>query len=221
MQTYPYLSPKSKTTLTMYKNFFKQFIDFFIALILLLFLSPILLVLIILLLFANKGKPFFLQPRPGKHGKVFKIIKFKTMRDLEPDSTIGSHSPERITPVGGFIRKYSLDELLQLINVLKGDMALIGPRPLLVDYLPLYNQEQGQRHNVKPGITGWAQVNGRNAISWDKKFELDVWYVNNISFLLDLEIFYKTFIKVIKKKDVNQGADETMPRWEGNETVVQ
>ena len=204
----------------MYRNFFKQLIDFFIALILLMLLSPILLVLIVLLLFANKGKPFFLQPRPGKHGKVFKIIKFKTMRDLEPGSNIGSHSPERITPVGGFIRKYSLDELLQLVNVLKGDMALIGPRPLLVDYLPLYNDEQGKRHNVKPGITGWAQVNGRNTISWYQKFALEAWYVDNLSFPLDLKIFYMTFIKVIKKKDINQDENETMPRWEGNHTVA-
>ena len=148
----------------MYKHFLKRVLDFIAALIGLLLLSPILLILIILLLFNNNGKPFFLQPRPGFHGKLFKIIKFKTMADLKEGSTVNVHSLSRITKLGGFIRKYSLDELLQLVNVLKGDMSIVGPRPLLIEYLPLYNKEQSQRHHVRPGITGWAQVKGRNAI---------------------------------------------------------
>lgn len=203
----------------MYKTFFKPIMDFLIALVLLVIMSPLLLILILTLVFVNNGSPFFLQPRPGKNGKIFKIIKFKTMKDLQPGSEMELHSPKRVTPFGGFIRKYSLDELLQLVNVLKGDMSLIGPRPLLVEYLPLYNPRQRKRHNVKPGITGWAQVNGRNAISWDQKFELDIWYVENISMLLDLKILLMTFNKVIRKKDINQGAEITMPAWQGNETL--
>ena len=199
----------------MYRNLFKQIIDVSIALVLLLLLAPFILILIVILLFANRGKPFFLQARPGKNGRIFKIIKFKTMRDPEPGSE-DSNSSTRITPIGNFIRKYSLDELLQLVNVIKGDMSLIGPRPLLVSYLPLYSESQNKRHDVKPGITGWAQVNGRNTISWDQKFELDVWYVEHISPSLDLKILYLTFIKVIKRKDVNQGVDITMPIWQGN-----
>ena len=140
------------------------------------------------------------------------------MRDAEPGSE-DSNSASRITPIGHFIRKYSLDEILQLVNVLMGDMSLIGPRPLLVAYLPLYNTNQHKRHDVRPGITGWAQVNGRNAISWDRKFELDVWYVEHISFLLDFKILYKTFIKVIKRKDIDQGVDITMPIWQGNSSI--
>ena len=186
-----------------------------IALVLLLLLTPFILVLILVLLIANKGRPFFLQPRPGKNGKIFKIIKFKTMRDPEPGLE-DSNSSSRITPIGNFIRKYSLDELLQLVNVIKGDMSLIGPRPLLVSYLPLYSENQKRRHDVKPGITGWAQVNGRNSISWDQKFEMDVWYVDHLSLSLDLKILIKTFTKVIKRTDVNQGVDITMPIWQGN-----
>ncbi|WP_108244235.1 sugar transferase [Muricauda brasiliensis] len=200
----------------MYSVFIKPIIDFLIALVLLVLLSPLLLVLILLLLVVNHGKPFFLQPRPGKNGKVFRIIKFKTMRDFKPGSSIDIHSPKRVTPIGGFVRKYSLDELLQLVNVLKGDMSLVGPRPLLVEYLPLYNEEQRKRHNVRPGITGWAQINGRNTIDWNQKFKLDVWYVENISAMLDLKIIYKTFIKVIKKSDINQNENKTMPQWAGN-----
>lgn len=200
----------------MYLNVFKRLIDCVFALVLLVLLSPLLIGLIGVLWFVNKGKPFFLQPRPGKNGKIFKIIKFKTMRDLEPGEPVESSSHNRITPVGAFIRRYSLDELLQLVNVLKGEMALIGPRPLLVEYLPYYSERQKKRHDVLPGITGWAQVNGRNAIGWDQKFELDVWYVEHLSFALDLNILYKTFIKVLKRSDINQGAEMTMPVWQGN-----
>lgn len=200
----------------MYKRYYKPLIDFVLAFLFLIFLAPFLLVLSFILAIANKGTPFFLQSRPGKHGKIFKIIKFKTMRDLEPGTTMNPNSIARITPIGGIIRKYSFDELLQLVNVLKGDMSLIGPRPLLVDYLPLYNEEQSKRHLLRPGITGWAQVNGRNSISWSQKFELDVWYVENVSFSLDAKIMYRTLIKAIKKKDINTGTDQTMPAWEGN-----
>ena len=205
----------------MYKTFFKPILDFLVALVLLVLMSPLLLILIVVLVFVNNGTPFFLQPRPGKNGKIFKIIKFKTMKDLEPGSKMEVHSAKRVTPFGGFIRKYSLDELLQLVNVLKGDMSLIGPRPLLVEYLPLYNKKQQKRHHVRPGITGWAQVNGRNAISWNQKFEFDVWYVENISFLQDMKIVLMTLNKVIRKKDINQGAEMTMPVWEGNRTLTQ
>lgn len=200
----------------MYLIVFKPVIDRFIALLMLVLLAPILVILILVLLFANKGKPFFLQPRPGKHGKIFKIIKFKTMRDPEPGTFPELNSHARITPIGGFIRKYSLDELLQLVNVLKGEMSLIGPRPLLVEYLPYYNEKQMKRHEVLPGITGWAQVNGRNTIGWDQKFDLDVWYVEHVTFTLDLKICYKTLIKVIKRSDIDQGEEMTMPVWQGN-----
>ncbi len=164
----------------------------------------------------NNGKPFFLQERPGLHGQIFKIIKFKTMKDLKNGSTVDVHHPSRITKLGSVIRKYSLDELLQLVNVLKGNMSLIGPRPLLTQYLSLYNEEQRLRHSVRPGITGWAQVKGRNLISWEKKFELDLWYVKHISFTLDAAILFQTFIKVFKKEGVNRSQGVTMPVWEGN-----
>ncbi|WP_445384790.1 sugar transferase [Robiginitalea sp. IMCC44478] len=200
----------------MYKNLFKKILDRLSALVLLSVLSPLLLILIALLWYVNNGSPFFLQTRPGKHGRKFRIIKFKTMRDIPEGSEIDIHSLKRVTPLGAFIRKYSLDEILQLINVLKGDMSLVGPRPLLLEYLPLYNEEQSKRHNVLPGITGWAQVNGRNTISWDEKFKLDVWYVENISFILDMEIIYKTILKVFHKADINQGEETTMPVWKGN-----
>ncbi len=210
------MAPKSQLIDTMYRNLLKRIIDLFIALALLLLLAPFVLSLTLILMLTNKGTPFFLQPRPGKNGKIFKIIKFKTMRDLDPGSTVDVHNLNRVTKAGHLIRKYSLDELLQLVNVLKGDMSLVGPRPLLVEYLPLYNEVQGKRHLVRPGITGWAQVNGRNSISWTQKFELDVWYVDHLSFSLDLKILYLTLIKVVKKKDINQGIDKTMPVWEGN-----
>ena len=201
----------------MYKCFFKRLIDFIIALCTLAFIWPILLLITIWLHFANKGAGvFFTQERPGKHGKIFRIIKFKTMTD-EWDAE-GNLLPDvqRLTKVGRFIRSTSIDELPQLINVLKGDMALIGPRPLLPQYLPLYSKEQARRHEVRPGITGWAQVNGRNAISWTRKFELDVWYVEHCSFLLDLKIMLLTVKKVFAKEGINRGMEVTMPSFTGD-----
>lgn len=201
-----------------YNPYIKRFIDLLIATSLLLLLSPLLIVICIILFFVNKGTPFFLQERPGKHGKIFKIIKFKTMRDLKKneESEKEVHSLSRITKAGQVIRKYSLDELLQLVNVFKGDMSLAGPRPLLIQYLPLYNEIQSKRHNVKPGITGWAQVNGRNTISWHKKFEYDVWYTDNISLLLDIKIGFLTLKKVFFKEDINSDEHITMEVWKGN-----
>jgi undecaprenyl phosphate N,N'-diacetylbacillosamine 1-phosphate transferase len=196
----------------MYKNYFKRIIDFFAALIGLLVLSPVFILSLIFLYFANDGKPFFFQIRPGKNGKVFKIIKFKTMNDKKEASGQLLSDEIRLTTTGAFIRKTSIDEIPQLFNVIIGDMSLIGPRPLLTTYLHLYNDFQSRRHEVKPGITGWAQVNGRNAISWDKKFEYDVWYVDNISPMVDLKIFFKTIQKVIKKEGINpENAMSTEP----------
>lgn len=199
----------------MYKNVFKRLIDFTLTLIGLLFISPIFLFITIFLTIANQGKPFFFQRRPGKNEKIFKVIKFKTMNDKK--DTKGNLLPdaERLTKIGSFVRKTSLDEIPQLINVLKGDMSLIGPRPLLPQYLPLYNEEQKKRHNVKPGITGWAQVNGRNTISWKKKFEYDVWYVKNVNFLLDLKIIFKTIKKVVVSEGISQEGNATMEAFNG------
>lgn len=197
----------------MYCRFFKRFFDCVIALSALICLSPILIVVTIWLHFANKGAgAFFLQERPGKNEKIFKIIKYKTMTD-ERDAN-GNLLPDadRLTKVGRFVRSTSIDELPQLINVLKGDMSLIGPRPLRVHYLPLYNEQQRHRHDVRPGITGWAQVNGRNNISWAQKFKLDVWYVENISFMTDIKIIYLTIQKVLKRSDISkQGHSTTTP----------
>lgn len=199
----------------MYPSIIKPFFDFLFALFGLIFLSPVFLLVAVFLYFANDGKPFFFQLRPGKNGKIFKIVKFKTMNDKR-DST-GALLPDaaRLTKIGAFVRKTSLDELPQLLNVLKGDMSLIGPRPLLTTYLHLYNDFQNRRHEVKPGITGWAQVNGRNAISWDKKFEYDVWYVANISFILDVKILFKTVLKVIKSDGINAANAATIEPFEG------
>ncbi|RNC88686.1 MAG: sugar transferase [Allomuricauda sp.] len=199
----------------LYSRFIKTGVDFIVALIAAVLLSPIILVLIILLTFANNGKPFFFQKRPGKNEKIFSIIKFKTMNDKKDEEGNLRPDKERITKVGSFVRKTSLDELLQLINVIKGDMSIVGPRPLLVDYLPLYNQEEAKRHLVKPGITGWAQINGRNAISWEKRLKLDVWYVENISFLTDLKILFKTVEKVIKQDGATTSDNDTMGRFMG------
>lgn len=201
----------------MYKHFLKRLLDFILVSILLLLICPFLLLIILWLHFANKGAgAFFFQERPGKDGKIFKVIKFKTMTD-ERDAE-GNLLPdaERLTKVGRFVRSTSIDELPQLINVLKGDMALIGPRPLLLQYLPLYSTEQARRHEVRPGITGWAQVNGRNAISWTKKFELDVWYVDHCSFLLDAKIFFLTIKKVFVREGISQEGQATMEVFNGN-----
>lgn len=201
----------------MYKYFFKRLIDFILVLCVLLVIWPILLVITVWLHFANKGAgAFFTQDRPGKNGKIFKVIKYKTMTD-ERDAE-GNLLPdaERLTKVGRFVRSTSIDELPQLINVLKGDMALIGPRPLLPQYLPLYSPEQARRHEVRPGITGWAQINGRNAISWTKKFEYDVWYVDHCSFLLDLKIVFLTIKKVFIREGISQEGQATMEFFNGH-----
>ncbi len=200
----------------MYKSFFKNIIDFILASFGLLVLSPIFIIAIIGLYFANQGKPFFFQLRPGKNEKAFKIIKFKTMNDKKDSDGNLLSDDLRLTKIGKFIRKTSLDEIPQLLNVIKGEMSLIGPRPLLPEYLPLYNQTQKKRHNVKPGITGWAQVNGRNAISWEQKFEYDVWYVDNISFILDFKIFFMTIKKVFIKEGINMQGQVTTEVFKGN-----
>ena len=201
----------------MYTRFFKGFFDITIAALVLLALSPIFVIIWVSLSIANNGSAFFYQQRPGKYERIFKIIKFKSMNDKKDKE--GNLLPDfkRMTVIGKFIRSTSLDELPQLLNVLKGDMSLIGPRPLLVSYLPLYSEEQKKRHLVKPGITGWAQVNGRNTISWDKKFEYDVWYVNHISFALDMKIYFMTLQKVIKRADISASDNTTMEKFVGNE----
>jgi len=199
----------------MYKRFIKRFLDFAISVSILVLISPILALISILLYFQNKGTPFFFQERPGKNEKRFKIIKFKTMTDEKDENGKLLPDNKRITKFGSFIRQTSLDELPQLFNVLKGDMSLVGPRPLLFKYIPLYSEEQKRRHNVRPGITGWAQVNGRNTISWTKKFELDVYYVDHLSFLLDMKILWLTFLKVIKREGVNQTEDRPMQPFTG------
>ena len=200
----------------MYKHFFKRLIDFTIALIALVCLSPILLVVTIWLHFANKGAgAFFTQERPGKDAKVFRVVKFKTMTDERDAEGKLLPDAQRLTKVGRIVRSTSLDELPQLFNVLKGDMALIGPRPLLVKYLSLYTTEQMRRHEVRPGITGWAQVNGRNAITHTKKFEYDVWYVDNISLALDLKIIWKTIYNVLQRKDISTEGEATAQTFDG------
>jgi len=200
----------------MYAHFLKRVIDFTIALIALICIGWFLIIVTIWLHFANKGAgAFFLQPRPGYKGKIFKVIKFKTMTD-ERDAE-GNLLPdaERLTKIGRFVRSTSIDELPQLINVLKGDMSLIGPRPLLVKYLPLYSKEQMRRHDVRPGISGWAQCHGRNQISWTEKFKLDVWYVDHISFLTDLKVIFITIKKVLFREDINSDNDATMEAFDG------
>ena len=200
----------------MYKHFFKRLFDFWISLIVLIIISPILLLVTIWLHFANKGAgALFFQERPGKDGKIFKVIKFKTMtdeRDVEGDLL---PDEVRLTKVGRFVRSTSIDELPQLINVLKGDMALIGPRPLLVQYLPLYSPEQMRRHEVRPGISGWAQCHGRNQISWTEKFKLDVWYVDHLSFMTDVKVILITIKKVLFREDINSDNDATMEDFDG------
>ena len=177
----------------------------------------IILTITIILFISNKGKPFFVQPRPGKNGKIFNILKFKTMNDKKDENGELLPDYKRMTVIGKFVREKSLDEIPQLLNVLKGDMSLIGPRPLLVSYLPLYNKEQARRHDVKPGITGWAQVNGRNAISWKQKFEYDIWYVDNISLITDIKILSKTIGKVFKSEGVSASEEVTMEMFTGTD----
>ncbi len=201
----------------MYKSVFKPVLDFLIALIGLLVLSPIFLFVMIALTIANNGKPFFFQKRPGKNEKIFSIIKFKTMNDKKDAQGNLLSDAQRLTPIGAFARKTSLDEIPQLINVLKGDMSMIGPRPLLIQYLPLYSPQQKRRHEVRPGITGCAQVNGRNAISWAQKFEYDVWYVDNVSLTLDFKIALMTIKKIFKSEGISSDTSVTMEVFKGNE----
>ena len=201
----------------MYKIFFKPLLDFVLSFLGLIISSPIFLIVFIALLLANKGKVFFLQNRPGKNEEIFKIIKFRTMNDKKDAQGNLLPDEERLTSIGKLVRKTSLDEIPQLINVLLGNMSLIGPRPLLPEYLPLYNDFQKKRHLIKPGITGWAQINGRNAVDWEKKFMFDVWYVENMSFLLDLQIMFLTLKKVLKLEGVNREGEATNIAFKGNE----
>ncbi|ARN70870.1 lipid carrier--UDP-N-acetylgalactosaminyltransferase [Nonlabens tegetincola] len=200
----------------MYKNFLKPASDIFFAVLALIILLPIFIAVLVLLTIANSGSPFFIQTRPGKNGNYFNIIKFKTMNDKTDEN--GELYPDniRLTTIGKIVRKTSLDELPQLLNVIKGDMSFVGPRPLLPEYLPLYSKEQARRHEVKPGITGWAQVNGRNAISWQEKFKLDVWYVDHQSFILDLKILFKTVKKVFISEGISAEGQATTTRFKGN-----
>jgi undecaprenyl phosphate N,N'-diacetylbacillosamine 1-phosphate transferase len=199
-----------------YQKYFKRILDLLFSLVLIILTFPMVIIISIILYFANQGKVFFIQPRPGKNEKIFFIIKFRTMNDKKDEEGLLLPDGERLTYVGNFIRRTSIDEIPQLINVLKGDISLVGPRPLLVDYLPLYNDFQSRRHNVKPGITGWAQINGRNAITWDEKFKLDVWYVENLSLVLDVKILLLTIIKVFRSEGVNSNDSATMVRFLGN-----
>ena len=201
----------------MYKTTIKPFLDFLAALIGLILLSPILVIVTLLLAIANKGKPFFFQTRPGENERLFSIIKFKTMNDKKDKNGNLLPDAERLTAIGKFVRKTSLDEIPQLLNVLKGDMSLVGPRPLLPEYLPLYTLEQKKRHDVKPGITGWAQVNGRNALSWSDKFKRDVEYVEQQSFVLDCKILFLTLKKVLVSEGISQNGQVGMSKFEGNE----
>lgn len=201
----------------MYKTIFKRPLDFILAFIAFIILSPVFIITFILLSVSNQGNSFFFQPRPGKNGRIFKVIKFKTMSDKKDSQGNLLPDRDRLTKTGNFVRKTSLDEIPQLINVLKGDMSLVGPRPLLVKYLPLYNTVQKRRHDVKPGITGWAQVNGRNAISWEEKFNYDVWYVDHQSLSLDLKIIFKTIQKVLKSEGINTQGQATTKPFTGSE----
>ncbi|MCU7548485.1 sugar transferase [Chitinophagaceae bacterium LB-8] len=199
-----------------YLSFIKPVLDFLVSFVAFICFLPIFIIVVIILFFANDGKVFFLQRRPGKNERIFSIIKFKTMNDRKDKEGNLLPDEKRLTPVGKFIRKTSLDEIPQLINVIKGDMSIIGPRPLLVEYLSLYNSQQRRRHEVKPGITGWAQVNGRNAISWDQKFEKDIWYVEHISFWLDVKIALRTLYKVFKSEGINSASSVTMEKFSGS-----
>lgn len=198
-----------------YRKYIKRVIDFILSLLLLILTLPFFLVVGILLAFQNRGDIFFYQKRPGYNEEPFYIIKFKTMTDEKDEEGNLLSDKDRITAFGSWVRKLSIDELPQLFNVLKGEMSMIGPRPLLFKYIPLYNEEQRRRHQVKPGLTGWAQVNGRNSISWQKKFEYDVYYVENLSFLLDFKIFWLTIFKILKKEGINQSDNQTMQPFDG------
>lgn len=201
----------------MYKSVVKRILDLILSLAGFIILLPIFLFLTIFLAIANNGKPFFFQQRPGKNNKAFKVVKFRTMNDKKDSNGDLLTDRERLTSVGRFVRKTSLDEIPQLLNVIKGDMSLVGPRPLLTEYLPLYDNEQARRHEVRPGITGWAQVNGRNAISWQEKFRLDVWYVDHISLVLDIKIICLTIIKVFKSEGITSEKSVTVEKFEGNQ----
>ncbi|MCD8101925.1 MAG: sugar transferase [Alistipes sp.] len=200
----------------MYRKYIKRILDLIFSLTLIVFLLPLGIILTIVLSFTNGGNPFFIQERPGLNGKTFRLIKFRSMNNKRDANGKLLPDTERMTRAGTFIRKTSLDELPQLINIFRGEMSFIGPRPLLVSYLPLYNDFQGRRHEVRPGLTGWAQVNGRNTISWEQKFEMDVWYVNNMNFKNDVKILYLSFIKVLGRRDINSSESQTMELFRGN-----
>jgi lipopolysaccharide/colanic/teichoic acid biosynthesis glycosyltransferase len=200
----------------MYFILIKTLFDFLLSLIVLILLSPLFLILSFSIALVNKGNPFFIQMRPGKNARLFKLIKFKTMNDRRDKEGNLLSDSERLTTIGKFLRRTSLDEIPQLINVLKGDMSLVGPRPLLMEYLPFYSAEQNRRHEAKPGMTGWAQINGRNAISWEEKFRYDVWYVDHCSIWLDIKILSMTIINVLLRKGINHNATETMPLFQGS-----
>ncbi len=204
--------------MTFYPNPFKRLFDLAVSIILLIILSPVFLVVSLVLIIANDGEPFFFQNRPGINGRIFKVIKFKTMNDKKDKDGHLMPDAKRLTATGLFIRKTSLDEIPQLLNVINGDMSLVGPRPLLIEYLPLYNDTQKKRHDVRPGITGWAQINGRNAISWSDKFEYDIWYVDHLSFRLDLKIIWLTILKVFKSEGISQQGHVTIEKFKGDNT---
>lgn len=201
---------------SIYAGYCKRIIDFIISFMGLILILPILFLITIILAIVNRGNPFFIQARPGLNEKIFRLYKFRTMRDLYDKDGNLLPDKERITRVGRMVRALSLDELLQLVNILKGDMSLVGPRPLLVKYLPLYNETQRRRHQVRPGITGWAQVNGRNSLNWEEKFVLDVWYVDNISLFLDMKILAYTILKVIRRDGINANEEKTMCAFDGS-----
>lgn len=203
----------------MYKLYIKRILDFILSLSGFVILLPVFVVVVIMLIFANDGKPFFFQPRIGKNNRIFRVIKFKTMNDRKDRSGKLLPDAERLTGLGKFVRRTSLDEIPQLLNVIKGDMSLVGPRPLLVEYLPLYNAQQRRRHEVLPGITGWAQINGRNTLTWEQKFNYDVWYVDNISFTLDLSILLRTVRKIIVSEGINSETSATMEKFTGSPNV--
>jgi undecaprenyl phosphate N,N'-diacetylbacillosamine 1-phosphate transferase len=200
----------------MYRYFIKPLLDRFVAGVALIIFSPVILVVAVLLYINNKGKIWYLQERPGRHGVSFRIVKFKTMTDARDRNGELLPDADRLTPIGRWVRKLSLDELPQLVNVLKGDMSIVGPRPLLIEYLPLYDAQQARRHDVKPGITGWAQINGRNAITWEQKFSLDVWYVDHYNFLVDIKVLFLTVLKVFRAEGISSGTSATMEKFRGN-----